>query len=55
VNLQVLRDELPAEEWLTIKSIIRDLELEERDWAAYPLAGYLCQSLALGSGDRFAW
>jgi S-adenosylmethionine synthetase len=46
VNLQVPRDELPAEEWLTIKSIIRDLKLEERDWAADLLAGYFCQSLA---------
>ena len=46
VNLQVPRDELPAEEWLTIKSIVRDLELEERDWAADLLAGYFCQSLA---------
>src|SRR5271166_2273069 len=46
VNLQVPRDELPPDEWLTIKSIIRDLELEERDWTAHLLAGYLCQSLA---------
>jgi S-adenosylmethionine synthetase len=46
VNLQVPRDELPAEEWFTIQSIVRDLELEERDWAADLLAGYFCQSLA---------
>jgi S-adenosylmethionine synthetase len=46
VNLQVPRDELPSEEWFTIKSIIRDLELQERDWAADMLAGYFCQSLA---------
>jgi hypothetical protein len=46
VNLQVPRDELPAEEWFTIQSIVRDLELEERDWAANLLAGYFCQSLA---------
>jgi hypothetical protein len=46
VNLQVLRDELPAEEWFTIQSIVRDLEIEERDWAADLLAGYFCQSLA---------
>jgi hypothetical protein len=45
VNLQVPRDELPTEEWWTIKSIVRDLELEERDWAVDLLAGYLCQSL----------
>jgi len=36
VNLQLPRDELPAEEWLSIKSIIRDLVLEDRDWAADP-------------------
>jgi len=47
VNLQVPRDELPAEEWLTtIRSIVRDLELEERDWAADLLAGYFCRSMA---------
>ena len=46
VNLQVPRDELPAEEWFTIQSIVRDLELQERDWAADLLAGYFCQSLA---------
>ena len=46
VNLQVPRDELPAEEWLTIKSIVRDLELEERDWNADLLAGYFCRSMA---------
>ena len=51
VNLQVPRDELPAEERLTIKSIVRDLELEERDWAADLLAGYLCQALAAWSGE----
>ena len=48
VNLQVPRDELPAEEWLTIKSIVRDLELEERDWNADLLAGYFCRSKLLG-------
>jgi S-adenosylmethionine synthetase len=46
VNLRVPRDELPVEEWFTIKSIVRDLELEERNWAVDLLAGYLCQSLA---------
>ena len=34
MNLQVPRDELPPKEWFTIKSIVRDLELQERDWAA---------------------
>ena len=43
VNLQVPRGELPPEEWFTIKSIVRDLELHERDWAADLLAGYFCQ------------
>jgi S-adenosylmethionine synthetase len=46
VNLQVPREELPSDEWFTINSIVRDLELEERDWAADLLAGYFCQSLA---------
>ena len=46
VNLQVPRSELPPKDWFTIKSIVRDLELEERDWAADLLAGYFCQSLA---------
>ena len=46
VNLQVPRDELPAEEWLTIQTIVRDLELAERDWAADLLAGYFCQCKA---------
>ncbi len=46
VNLQVPRDELPTEEWLTIKVIVRDLELEERNRAADLLAAYFCQCLA---------
>ena len=43
VNLQVPRDELPPGEWFTIKSIVRDLELQQRDWAADLRAGYFCQ------------
>jgi S-adenosylmethionine synthetase len=46
VNLQVPRDELPVEGWFSIKSIVRDLELEERDWATNLLAGYFCRPLA---------
>jgi hypothetical protein len=46
VNLQAPRDELPPSEWFTIKSIVRDLELHERDWAADLLAGYFCQASA---------
>ncbi|HET9605968.1 MAG TPA: methionine adenosyltransferase domain-containing protein [Nitrospira sp.] len=46
VNLQVPRDELPPGEWFTIKSIVRDLELQQRDWAADMLAGYFCQASA---------
>jgi hypothetical protein len=46
VILQVPRGELPPEEWLTIKSIVRDLELQERDWAADLQAGYFCHPLA---------
>ena len=46
MSLQVPRQELPPSEWFTINSIVRDLELRERDWAADLLAGYFCQSLA---------
>ena len=46
VNLQVPRGELLPEDWFTIKSIARDLELHERDWTADLLAGYFCQASA---------
>ena len=46
VNLQVPRQELPPDEWFSIKSIVRDLELTERDWAADLLAGCFCQASA---------
>ncbi len=46
VSLQVPREELPPDEWFTIKAIVRDLELTERDWAADLLAGYFCQASA---------
>jgi S-adenosylmethionine synthetase len=46
VNLQVPRNELPADQWFTIRSIVRDLELCKRDWAVHLLAGYFCQPLA---------
>jgi hypothetical protein len=46
VSLQVPRQELPPDEWFTINSIVRDLELIERDWAADLLAGYFCQPVA---------
>jgi S-adenosylmethionine synthetase len=46
VNLLVPRTELPPEEWFNIKAIVRDLELQERDWAADLLAGYFCQPVA---------
>ena len=46
VNLQVPRGELLPEDWFTIKSIVRDLELHERDWTADLLAGYFCQASA---------
>jgi hypothetical protein len=45
VNLQVPRDELPHEEWFSIKAIVRDLELPERIWAADLQAGYFCPPL----------
>jgi S-adenosylmethionine synthetase len=46
VNLQVPRGELPSEEWFSIKAIVRDLELAERDWAADLRGGYFCQASA---------
>ena len=46
VSLQVPRRELPPEEWFRIETIVRDLELRERDWAADLLAGYFCEAFA---------
>ena len=46
MSLQVPRQELPPSEWFTINSIVRDLELRERDWAADLLAGFFCQDSA---------
>ncbi len=46
VSLQVPKDELPPEDWFTIKSIVRDLELQERDWAGDLRAGYFCEPSA---------
>jgi S-adenosylmethionine synthetase len=46
VSLEVPREELPLDEWFAIKSIVRDLELTERDWAADLRAGYFCQPTA---------
>jgi S-adenosylmethionine synthetase len=40
VRLQVPREELPEGGWFSIKQIVRDLELTERDWRADLLAGY---------------
>ncbi|MGC2579985.1 MAG: hypothetical protein WA376_20640 [Terrimicrobiaceae bacterium] len=45
-TLQLPGDDLPPEEWFTIKAIVRYLELHERDWAADLLAGYFCQPAA---------
>jgi S-adenosylmethionine synthetase len=46
LNLQVPRDELPTEEWFSIRAIVGDLELHERDWAADLWGGYFCQASA---------
>jgi S-adenosylmethionine synthetase len=43
VDLHVPRQELPPEEWFSIKAIVSDLELTERDWVADLWAGYFCQ------------
>ena len=46
LNLQLPRDELPTEEWFSIRAIVGDLELNERDWAADLPAGYFCRGFA---------
>jgi S-adenosylmethionine synthetase len=46
VSLQVPRRELPRAEWFSIKAIVRDLELRERDWAADLRGGYFCEASA---------
>ena len=46
LSLQVPRKELPPDEWFSIKAIVGDLELQEREWAADMLAGYFCQASA---------
>ena len=46
VRLQVPRQELPPDGWFSIRAIVRDLELHERDWTADLLAGYFCQASA---------
>jgi S-adenosylmethionine synthetase len=43
VDLHVPRQELPSDEWFSIKAIVSDLELTERDWVADLWAGYFCQ------------
>ena len=53
LSLQVPRQELPPEEWFSIRAIVGDLELNERDWAADLLGGYFCQASAPWErGDR---
>jgi S-adenosylmethionine synthetase len=46
VSLSVPRDELPSADWFAIQHIVRDLELEHRDWMGDLLAGYFCHSSA---------
>jgi S-adenosylmethionine synthetase len=43
VSLRVPREELPPSSWFTIGRIVRDLELESRDWTCDLLNGYFCQ------------
>jgi len=40
VRLQLPREELPTVDWFSIKQIVSDLELTERDWRADLLRGY---------------
>ena len=46
VSLQVPREELPPAAWFRIDRIVRELELEHRDWAGDLLGGYFCQPSA---------
>jgi S-adenosylmethionine synthetase len=43
VSLRVPREELPPASWFAINRIVRELELEHRDWASDLLGGYFCQ------------
>ena len=46
VSLQVPREELPLAAWFSIDRIVRELELEHRDWTGDLLGGYFCQPSA---------
>jgi len=46
VSLLVPRDELPPSDWFAIQDIVRDLELEYRDWTGDLIAGYFCERSA---------
>jgi S-adenosylmethionine synthetase len=46
VSLQVPCRELPPGEWFSIRAIVRNLELTERDWVADLRGGYFCQASA---------
>lgn len=46
VNLIVPRAELPPQEWFSIGRIVRDLELQHRDWTRDVRAGYFCEPSA---------
>jgi S-adenosylmethionine synthetase len=40
VRIRLPRQELPPDDWFTIRNSVRDLELTERDWQADLLGGY---------------
>ena len=40
VRLRLPREELPGDDWFSIKRTVGDLELTERDWRADLLGGY---------------
>jgi S-adenosylmethionine synthetase len=52
LNLQVPRDELPTDEWFGIKSIVRDLELVQRDQAGICWRATFASRKLLGSAER---
>ena len=46
VSLRVPRQEAPAAAWFSIRRMVAELELSQRDWAGDLLGGYFCQPSA---------
>lgn len=43
VRIRLPREELPPDDWFSIRNTVRDLELTDRDWQADLLGGYFAQ------------